>query len=189
MPRRCSSVACLVAATLVAGCGSASAWVRGVAPLNRNEANESTPVDVRFYQLANEDAFVRATFESLWVDASKALGGDLLAPPVVATVVPGARNDQPVEIKLGKLDSKTKRIGVMALFRRTDGADRRLLVIPVDRIGKEIIELTGYSVALSADGPSAPAGKAADSTPTPAEDTPSGGSPTPTHQKGGRRGG
>ena len=52
-------VGCLV------GCSSsATLQMRGVAPLNLNDAGESTPVDVRIYQLKNDAAFKRATFET-----------------------------------------------------------------------------------------------------------------------------
>lgn len=159
-PSRCPAGASAIVAiltiaatlALLAGCGSASARVRGVAPLNLNDSQESTPVDVRFFQLADDGAFRRATFDALWVDAGKTLGADLLAPPVVKTVFPGSRNDQPSVVGLGSLDGRTRFIGIMGLYRRTDGSDRRTLVLPVDRIGSVVVELSGYAVALSSDG-------------------------------------
>src|SRR3569833_2142512 len=80
---------------IIAGCGQASARVRGVAPLNLNDNNESTPVKVRFYQLASSDRFQAATFESLWLNDKEPLGADRLADPVVVTVLPGSANDHP----------------------------------------------------------------------------------------------
>ena len=165
----------VVAGVLLAGCGSASARVRGVAPLNLNDNNESTPVDVRFFQLADDGAFRRVTFDALWVDAGKALGGDLLGAPVVKTVFPGSRSDQPTLIQLGKLSGKTKFIGVMGLYRRTDGTDRRTLVLALDRIEKDVIELSGYSVALSTEGTPAEGGKGASNPPAAPTKTASGG--------------
>jgi len=175
----CVGVAVLIVAAgaLMTGCGSASARVRGVAPLNLNDNNESTPVDVRFFQLADDGTFRRTTFDALWVDAAKALGGDLLGTPVVKTVFPGSRGDQPTEIALGKLSGKTKFIGVMGLYRRTDGTDRRILVLPIDRIGKDVIEVSGYSVALSTEGSPADGGKSPSNQP--------GAAPTKTATGGG----
>lgn len=136
---------------LITGCGAGTAYVRGVSPLNVNDNNESAPVHLRFYQLAHDDQFLRATFESLWLDDAKALGGDLVAKPVVTTVFPGSAGDAPMKVPLGKLKAKTAFIGVMALYRKADAREPRVLVIPAERIDRRIILLSGYGLALDGE--------------------------------------
>jgi type VI secretion system VasD/TssJ family lipoprotein len=155
--RASAGLALILTAGLLCGCGTASARVRGIAPLNLNDNNESTPVKVRFYQLASADKFQAATFESLWVNDKDPLGKDRLADPVVVTVLPGSAGDQPQEVALGDLAAGTRFIGVMALYRKTAPDESRILVVPVDDIGSKVIELNGYGVVI--------AGKAAEAKP------------------------
>jgi len=57
----------LVLATLVAatGCGTAlTIEVRGIAPLNQTDNDESTPVNARIYQLASDAKFRNAVIAS-----------------------------------------------------------------------------------------------------------------------------
>ncbi len=133
---------------VLVACGAARAQVRGIAPVNVNDSNESAPVNVRFYQLADDERFQRSTFESLWLDDAKALGKDLLAKPVVATVFPGSRDDEPMRVQLGKLKRATAFIGVMALYRKADPTEPRILIVPAARISDGVIVLSGYGVAI-----------------------------------------
>ncbi|MBA3683668.1 MAG: type VI secretion system lipoprotein TssJ [Planctomycetes bacterium] len=151
VPRTITAWILLAGSLALAGCGAGTAYVRGVSPLNVNDNNESAPVNLRFYQLANDDQFLRATFESLWLDDAKALGGDLVAKPVVTTVFPGSAGDAPVKVPLGKLKAKTAFIGVMALYRKADARQPRILVIPAERIDRRIILLSGYGLALDGE--------------------------------------
>jgi type VI secretion system VasD/TssJ family lipoprotein len=132
----------------IVGCGSVSTQLRGISPLNVNDINESTPVDVRFYQLRNPSRFEKASFDALWVDAAKVLDEDLLSKPVVETVFPGSANDEPTEVDLGSLHQDCKYIGIIALYRRSDQAPRTL-VVPAKQVSQEIIELLGYGVRLA----------------------------------------
>jgi type VI secretion system VasD/TssJ family lipoprotein len=60
-------LAAACAAALLAACGGPSyVRVRGVSPLNVNDSNESTPVDVRLYQLKDDGRFTRARVEELF---------------------------------------------------------------------------------------------------------------------------
>jgi type VI secretion system VasD/TssJ family lipoprotein len=143
-----------VLAVLLAGCSARTAQIRGIAPLNQNDAGESTPVDVRFYSLRGDQQFQRAAFESLWVDASKVLGSDLVGQPVVTTVFPGAAGDAARSIDLGPDSAHASHIGVMALFRQGDGS-KRTLVVPADRVGSVVIECVGRGVRLAGELPPA----------------------------------
>jgi type VI secretion system VasD/TssJ family lipoprotein len=125
--------------------------VRGLVPLNLNDTGESTPVDVRFYQLKDAAAFKRATFEKLWTEDEKVLGQDRLAPPKVVSVLPGNPTDQPTKVALGELATGTRFIGVMALYAKTDARDARTLVLALEEAEKPVIEFSGYGIALSSD--------------------------------------
>ncbi|MBA3709447.1 MAG: type VI secretion system lipoprotein TssJ [Planctomycetes bacterium] len=141
----------LVLAGAGAGCGSISVYARGVSPLNVNDHEESTPVDVRFYQLRRDARFRTASFDQLWLSDSDALGPDKLGERVVATVPPGTGKDRAVEIDLGKRDGDTAFIGVMALYRRAAGADVRTLVIPVADASSRVLTFTGSTIELRSD--------------------------------------
>jgi len=137
---------------LLVGCSrSATLQMRGVAPLNLNDAGESTPVDVRIYQLKDDGAFKRATFEKLWTEADKVLGQDYLAAPRVESIVPGNATDQPKRIALGELETGTRFIGIMALYGKTDARDARILVLPIDDAEDPVIEFSGYGISLAGE--------------------------------------
>src|SRR3954463_10442884 len=85
-------------AIALSGCGVLTAHVRGLAPLNPNDYGESTPVDVRFYQLRRAERFRAASVEQLWTAADAALTTDRVCDPVVATVFPGAPGDEPTAV-------------------------------------------------------------------------------------------
>jgi type VI secretion system VasD/TssJ family lipoprotein len=134
---------------LSAGCGDSRATLQlhGQSPLNANDQGESTPVDVRFYQLKNDAKFRSATVDSLWTDDKKILGDDLLGEPATATVFPGNAADAPVPFTVN-LDAQAHFLGVLALYHKADADDHRMLLIPIDDAGKETLLFTGYAVAL-----------------------------------------
>ena len=146
------SLSFLAILVLFTGCSrTATLQLRGLAPLNLNDTGESTPVDVRIYQLKDDAAFRRATFEKLWTEDEKVLGQDRLAPPKTESVVPGNPTDQPKKVALGELEVGTRFIGIMALYAKTDARDARTLVLPVNDAEKPVIEFSGYGIALAGD--------------------------------------
>ena len=137
---------------LLVGCSrSATLQMRGVAPLNLNDAGESTPVDVRIYQLKNDAAFKRATFETLWNEDKKVLGQDYLAGPLTESIVPGNTTDKPKSIHIAELEPGTRFIGIMALYGKTDARDARLLVLPIDDAESPVIEFSGYGISIAGE--------------------------------------
>lgn len=142
---------CLLLLTLLAvtGCSrTATLQLRGTAPLNLNEAGESTPVDVRIYQLKSDAGFRKAAFEKLWTKDKETLGEELLAGPKTVSVLPGGAGEPAAKVELGELATGTNFIGVMAMYGKADAKDNRTLVVAVDDAEKYVIELTGYAVAL-----------------------------------------
>ena len=131
---------------LLTGCAIRTAQIRGVAPLNRNAEGESTPVDVRFFLLRNDDAFARAGFAALWTDAAGSLGHELIGKPTVATVLPGSITDPAACLDLPGEEAAW--VGVQLLVRR-EGELPRTLLIPVDRLSSCVIEVTGYGLRLA----------------------------------------
>jgi type VI secretion system VasD/TssJ family lipoprotein len=131
---------------LLAGCGGPTRiHVKGIKPLNENERKESTPVDIRIYQLKDDARFRQAPFENLWVKPKEALGDDVVAEKTV-TVLPGAPDDRPREIDLGELPPPVRFIGVLALFPKEDEAKQRRVIVGHDEASSGVFELTGYHI-------------------------------------------
>lgn len=162
-----SALVAVCAAVLLTGCGgprTVTVPVRGVAPLNPNDAQESTPVDVRVWPLAGADRFKAATVDQLWTDAKTALGADLIGEARSFTVFPGAAGDPPVDQRV-EMPSSTRFVGVLAMYQRSDAQDQRATVLSVADIENYGIQLTGFSVHVFAPpntaAPAAPAAPAA----------------------------
>lgn len=136
----------LVLSILITGCSARTAQVRGVAPLNRNAEGESTPVDLRFYLLRDDDAFARAGFAALWTDPAGSLGHELIGKPTVATVLPGSATDPASSLDLP--GDEAAWVGVQLLVRR-EGELPRTLLIPIDRLSSCVVEVTGYGLRLA----------------------------------------
>lgn len=147
-----SVLLCVALCTLCA-CGSTvTLQVRGVAPLNLTDADESTPVDARIYQLRSDVKFRNAVVDQLWTNDKATLGDDIVGEPKVVTVLPGGAHDNPVQVTVGELATGTRFLGILALYHRSDAADRRVLVLDVNELDGKVIEFTRYSVALSTAG-------------------------------------
>lgn len=140
----------LLAATIaaLAACGGPSRiYVKGVKPMNENDRRESTPVDVRIYQLKDDSRFNQATIDKLWTDDKTVLGDDLLPGVKVVTVFPGSADDQEKEIVLGELPAAVRFVGVMALFPKEDDKGPRKLVLPAAEAAKSILVFSGYHIS------------------------------------------
>jgi type VI secretion system VasD/TssJ family lipoprotein len=137
----------------ISGCGSTlTLQVRGIAPLNPTDADESTPVDARIYQLRNDAKFRNAVVDQLWTNDKATLGEDSLGEPKVVTILPGGAHDKPVQIVVGDLATGARFVGILALYHRSDAADKRVLVVDVNDLAGKVIEFTRYSVSLSPVG-------------------------------------
>ncbi|GEM_PF-2082817 len=134
---------------LLSACASPVIYVRGLAPLNLNEEGQSTPVDIRIYQLGDKRTFLETAFEDLWVKDEEILAEDMLAPPKVATVLPRGAEDPPHRIPLGSLAKGTAYVGIMALFSRSETGRRRRLVLKEGDADGAVIELQGFGVELA----------------------------------------
>jgi len=144
------ALAAVLAAGLLAGCGGprvVDLSVHGVAPLNPNEAKESTPVDVRVWPLGGADRFKAATVDQLWVDAKGTLAGDLIGEPASFTVFPGSAAD-PAVVQRIEMPAGTRFVGVLAMYQRSDAQDQRATVASIADIEKHGLLLTGFSVRL-----------------------------------------
>lgn len=137
-----------MALTACGGPRSVTLPVRGVSPLNPNEAKESTPVNVRVWPLAGADRFKAATVDQLWTDAKAALGPDLLAAPATFTVFPGGDSDPVVEQRLEVPDS-TAFLGVLAMYQRSDAVDQRATVVSIEDAEEHGLVFTGFAVHVS----------------------------------------
>lgn len=145
--------ALLVIAMIVcaAGCGgprTVSLPVRGVAPLNPNDAKESVPVNVRIYPLSSDGKYRSATVDQLWTNAKTLLGSDLESDPVTITVFPGSAADPAVVHRL-ELPASTRYIGVLAMYQGADAVDHRITVTSVEDVERWGLTFTGYGVVLA----------------------------------------
>ena len=135
----------------LAGCGgprSVALPVRGVAPLNPNDAKESVPVNVRIYPLSSDGKYRSASVDQLWTNAKTLLGSELEADPVTITVFPGAAADPAVVHRL-ELPASTRYIGVLAMYQGADAVDRRITVSSVEDAERWGLTFTGYGVVLA----------------------------------------
>ena len=143
--KKMAVLAAAVAALAACG-GPAKIVARGVKPLNENERKESTPVDVRIYQLKDDSKFNQAAIDKLWTDDKTVLGDDLVAMKVV-TVFPGSGEEGDKEFELGELPAAVRFVGVFALFPKEDDKGPRKLCLPADRAGKSVLVFTGYHIS------------------------------------------
>ena len=140
------AVAAAATLSLVACNPATRLRVRGVAPLNLNEANESVPVDVRIYQLKDDARFARAKAEDLWVKPKEVLAEDVVAEKKI-TVFPGRPEDAPQDVEIGQLPPEVRFVGILALYSKTDDKGPRHLVLPREEANNRILRFSGYHVA------------------------------------------
>jgi len=135
---------------LMIGCGSVkSIYIKGVDPMNLNFQGESTPVDVRIYQLRDDKRFNMAQFEDLWTKDEKVLGDDKLSDPTVTTLYPGNKNDSPRKIDLGNLKTETRYLGILALYLGKGKDDhKRHMAISLKDAGKGVFTFTDYKIQI-----------------------------------------
>jgi len=108
---------------LLSGCSSTDIRLNlsASADLNSNNHNESLPVIVRVYQLADVKTFRHATFDQLWKADELILGSDLIAKKEL-TVKPSANLDY----EFVQADG-AKYIAMFAMFRNGEGSSWRWL--------------------------------------------------------------
>ena len=139
--------AAVLAASLSACGGPSFVRVRGVSPLNVNDSNESTPVDIRVYQLKDDGRFTRARVEELWTKDKEVLADDLLGQKKI-TVFPGRAEEAPKDVEIGELPADCRFIGILALFSKADDKGPRHLVIPAKDAKGRVLRFNGSHVGL-----------------------------------------
>ena len=119
--------------------------LNGARALNScGEDEQNHPVAVRFFALKSTKKFQSATFEDIWSDAGKALGGDLVGDPEKVFVEPGGRE----LVNLARADGVTA-IGVLANFcdRNDDSVRRKVFSLGKNGI-KKTLNLRGISMTV-----------------------------------------
>ncbi len=143
---RVRTIAIAATLALLGACGGPkSVYVKGLKPLNENDRKESTPVDLRIYQLKDDARFKQAPVENLWVKPKEALGEDILGEKTI-TVFPQDPPGENKEVPLGVLPEATRFIGVLALYSKEDDKGPRRMVVAAAEAGSGVFELTGYHI-------------------------------------------
>lgn len=143
------SLLALALPALLASClggGPTALYVRGVKPLNENERRESTPVDIRIFQLRDDAKFNQATVDQVWTNAKEVLADDVIAMKQV-TVFPGSAEDKETKFELGDLPETVRFIGVLALFPKEDDKGPRKVAIAKKDAGS-VLRFTGYHISV-----------------------------------------
>lgn len=111
----------LLMALALTGCGSAGMKLNLEADtdLNPNHSNESMPVVVRVYQLADDKVFLNTSFNDIWKDDSKILGRDLLSRDEFV-MSPGSEKKQTYDREDG-----IKYVAVIGIYRKPEGKEWR----------------------------------------------------------------
>jgi type VI secretion system protein VasD len=143
--------AMLVMAAVLTGCAAKSVNMRlvGVAPLNEAQAGESRPVRVRIFQLRDDETFMRANMEQLWVDPSQALANSMIGVPIEVNIFPEDADQnpagRPVEVPISQ---ETRFIGVFAMYDNTAEDSQRRRVLSVEQARNARLRLTRYTVEV-----------------------------------------
>ncbi len=135
-----AALACLAACG-----GPVKLQVRGIKPLNENDRKESTPVDIRVYQLKDNARFERATIDSLWMKDKETLAEDLAGVKTV-TVFPAEAQDSAQVVDLGVVDPSVRFIGLLALYNKEEEGQPRKIVVPVAEADDVVWEFTGFRI-------------------------------------------
>jgi type VI secretion system protein VasD len=89
--------------------------------LNQDQRNNPLPVQVKIYQLQNNNAFLQATFRELWLQDAATLGNSMLDKQEI-TINPSS------ETKIVLARKKNCRyIGIVAIFLRPQGNNWRVI--------------------------------------------------------------
>ena len=146
--RSTTLLAAAALAAFLAACGGPGyVRVRGVASLNVDDSNASTPVDIRVYQLKDDGRFTRARVEDLWTKDKEVLAGDLITQKKI-TVFPGRPDESPQVVEIGEIPPDCRFVGILALFSKADDKGPRHLVLPAKDATGRVLRFTGFHIQL-----------------------------------------
>ena len=145
------AVLCLVFSLLAWGCSGprVDLGLSSTANLNLNSFDEPLPVVTRVYQLADDQAFQKATFEQLWKNDLMTLGDALLTKDEIVM-------DPAAQQKLTYMRHEQARfVGVVAIFRQPEDVQwRDIAALPEGFFGRRFsrqvtVRLKGSSVEIA----------------------------------------
>lgn len=93
-------------------------FVQGVAPLNPDAAGRSQAVDVRIYQLRDDEGFLSASPEDLVRDDKGILGKDLVTSRTL-TLQPADADRGTLTVYPGERADETRYFGILVLYPGT----------------------------------------------------------------------
>lgn len=111
----------LLACSLIGCSSSMDVYLHAAQKLNQDQQYKSLPVQVKIYQLSNQNAFNQATFRELWQADAATLGNSLLDTHTII-VNPGGTE----KIKIPR-KGKCNYVGIIAIFRNPQGDNWRVL--------------------------------------------------------------
>ncbi len=122
--------------------------LRGESDLNRNtRTKQSTPVNVRIYQIKDRAEFSAADFDSLWRREKERLGDSLVTASQAVVVTSGFDGPVKVAQPANIPPEDVKYLGVVGLFNKNDPTgDGWRICVPVEEIDAVKLSFQGYRI-------------------------------------------
>jgi type VI secretion system protein VasD len=108
---------------LLSACSSApiKVSINSAEQLNQDQHNNPLPVQVKIYQLQDNNAFLQATFRELWLQDAETLGNSMLDKQEI-TINPSSKT----KIVLAR-KKDCRYLGIVAIFLRPQGNNWRTI--------------------------------------------------------------
>ena len=113
--------------------------------INPNSAGEPRPVELRIYQLSNDEAFNQASFVQLYTNPQDVLKSEILLERSLPSIFPGKHS-----IEMIPLASGVKYVGIVAGFSKSYAAKNKVIYKLNDLVGARIhVKVDGININLS----------------------------------------
>jgi type VI secretion system protein VasD len=113
--------------------------VKGEPSLNLNSQGDSTPVNMRIYQLLDRSGFEAADFDSLWEGGEEVLTGGVVE--VTEHVVTTTQDMTDIVLVASE---EVRFIGIVGLFNQQGESWR--VCIPVEEVGDWLFSFQGFQI-------------------------------------------
>ena len=113
-----------------------------------SDFGEPLPIPVRLFSLRQQEAFLQADYDALWNDPIEVLAGDLVGDVARLELKPGVKEG----LLIGEaLPQSSAWVGVQLLTAQTEGAVRRRVVLPADRLDAVMLIINQNGIEIRAN--------------------------------------